>query len=273
MAQNDIIDLIRKKAMAAGVDPATALAVAKIESGFDPNANRGKATQYKGLFQLGTNEFGYYGDGDVFDPAANTDAFLKLFNNYTSSLSGKLGRKVTPGEAYIALQQGPAGAHALLTNPEANAINTIARFHSPGLARSVIVGNGGRADMTSREFVDQWGRRFADAASAYGGAGDPAAAAGSEGNAGQPRSESDSARLASIVSQADQRSYLRELQQNQQKQEQDRQFAGLTSQGMGLLAQGLGLSSQPQLIQAGQIHRPQMNGFAIPGLLGGSIYG
>ena len=60
---------------------------------------------------------------------------------------------------------------------------------------------------------------------------------------------------------------------NQQKQEQDRQFSGLTSQGMGLLAQGLGLSSQPQLIQAGQIHRPQMNGFAIPGLLGGSIYG
>ena len=273
MNTTDIIDLIRKKAMAAGVDPATALAVAKIESGFDPNANRGKATQYKGLFQLGTNEFGYYGDGDVFDPAANTDAFLKLFNNYTSSLSGKLGRKVTPGEAYIALQQGPAGAHALLTNPEANAINTIARFHSPGLARSVIVGNGGRADMTSREFVDQWGRRFADAASAYGGAGDPAAAAGSEGNAGQPRSESDSARLASIVSQADQRSYLRELQQNQQKQEQDRQFAGLTSQGMGLLAQGLGLNNQPRLIQAGQIHRPQMNGFAIPGLLGGSIYG
>ncbi|UOF77891.1 putative internal virion protein [Caudoviricetes sp.] len=166
----DIQDIIRQRAIAAGVDPTVALTIARIESNFDPTSNMNKSTQYKGLFQLGKNEWANNGAGDVYDPAANTDAFLKLYNNNSSALGKSLGRAPTPQEAYLAHQQGVTGATALLNNPDKNAVDVIAPFYKDrATAISAIKGNGGNPDGTAGDFVNMWSGKYDRFAKGFGG--------------------------------------------------------------------------------------------------------
>jgi Transglycosylase SLT domain len=157
----NIQDLIRQRAIAAGVDPAAAVAIAKIESGFDPTSNQNAATKYKGLFQLGPDEWSQYGKGDIYDPTANADAFMSLYKNNVSQLTQKLGRQPTASEAYLAHQQGVSGAGALLSNPNANAVDAIAPFYdSRKTAIAAIKGNGGDPNGTAADFVNVWNNKY-----------------------------------------------------------------------------------------------------------------
>lgn len=156
MASDAVKLLIAKLARERGITPETALAIAQIESSLDPNSNYNKSTQYKGLYQIGTSEWDKYGGGkNVYDPTANTNAFLQMHMDNQAALEKKLGRPVTPGEAYLAHQQGVAGAAALINNPDKNAIDIVEPFHG-SRARRVILGNGGTANMTGKDFVDLW---------------------------------------------------------------------------------------------------------------------
>jgi len=160
----NIQDLIRKQAIAKGVDPDAAVAIAKIESGFDPASNQNAATKYKGLFQLGPDEWSQYGKGNIYDPTANTDAFLNLYKNNTDQLAKSLGRQPTAAEAYLAHQQGVAGTSALLSNPDANAVDAIAQYYpSRKIAISAIKGNGGDPNGTAGDFVNLWNSKYGNA--------------------------------------------------------------------------------------------------------------
>lgn len=159
MDQQALLDLIRQRAAAAGVNPADYTRLVQIESTFDPNAQTGS---YKGLTQLGPAEWAKYGNGgDIFDPQANLDAGLQVWKAYGSDLSNRLGRGITPAENYLAHQQGPAGAAALLQNPDKNAVDAIAPYYkNRDVAASAIKGNGGDPNGTAGQFAQMWANKF-----------------------------------------------------------------------------------------------------------------
>jgi hypothetical protein len=160
----NIQELIRKQAIAKGVNPDAAVAIAKIESGFDPLSNKNSASQHKGLYQLGTNEWANYGNGDIYDPAANTNAFLDYYKNNSNALAKTLGREPTAAESYLAHQQGAAGAGALLMNPDKNAVDAIAPYYSTKKkAMDVITGNGGDPNAKASDFVNLWNSKYGSA--------------------------------------------------------------------------------------------------------------
>jgi len=160
----NIQEIIRKQAIAKGVNPDAALAIAKIESGFDPLSNKDSASQHKGLYQLGTNEWAKYGNGDIYDPTANTNAFLNYYKSNAGTLASTLGREPTAAEAYLAHQQGATGAGALLMNPDKNATDVLAPYYpSRRTAAKVISGNGGDPNAKASDFVSLWNSKYGSA--------------------------------------------------------------------------------------------------------------
>lgn len=157
-------DIIRQKALEYGVDPTTALAIAKIESNFNPAPTTGNGG---GLFQLDQDWWKQYGNGqNINDPTANADAFMRYYKgSLLPGLTKALGHMPTPGEIYLGHQQGIQGATALLQNPDRIAADTISGFY-PNLATatSAITGNGGRKDMTGAQFASLWNDRLNSAA-------------------------------------------------------------------------------------------------------------
>lgn len=148
----DIRDLIRKKAIAAGIDPTHALTMASIESSFDPKAANKHG--YKGLYQFGPSEWKTWGQGkDIFDPEANIDAFIGYHGQIKDELKTALGRDPTPDELYLGWQQGAGGASKLLTNRDALAKTLV----SP----DAVLANGGDFNMTGGQFADLWRNKYA----------------------------------------------------------------------------------------------------------------
>lgn len=110
--------------------------VAEIESSNNPLEVTGSN---KGLYQFGPEEMEKYGITDWRDVAQqNTALQLETEENY-ARLSSALGRSPTEGELYLAHQQGPSGAPALLTAPaDTPAWQAIRQY---GLAKRAIRGN------------------------------------------------------------------------------------------------------------------------------------
>ena len=149
----DIQSLIRKKALAAGIDPTHALTMARIESSFDPKAANKHG--YKGLFQFGPDEWKQWGGGrDIFDPEAQMDAFIGYQGQIKDQLKTALGRDPTPQELYLGWQQGAAGATKLLTNPDALAKTLV--------KPNAILANGGDFNMTGGQFASLWQNKYND---------------------------------------------------------------------------------------------------------------
>src|SRR5207248_4060646 len=69
-------DEIQQAASLYGVDLTMMMAIAKVESNFNPRARTGS---YKGLFQLSDNEFKKYGDGTIWDARDNARAAAHMF--------------------------------------------------------------------------------------------------------------------------------------------------------------------------------------------------
>lgn len=94
-------NLVARTAQEAGVDPAIALGIVKIESDFDPNAKAGTSSA-GGLYQFITGTANQYGLGNKFDAEANARAGARLTKDNIEGLRRDLGREPTPGEIYIA---------------------------------------------------------------------------------------------------------------------------------------------------------------------------
>lgn len=147
---------------ASATDSATLDRIAQIESNGNPNAVNPKSGA-AGLFQFMPETARQYGLSDPKDPAASREAAGKLLADNRASLTKSLGREPTPGELYLAHQQGAAGAAALLKNPDRPAVAALTDVYGSAYkARAAIVQNGGTDVMTAGEFAQKWTDKFGD---------------------------------------------------------------------------------------------------------------
>lgn len=166
----DIADAIRAAAQRYGLDPATMVRIAQVESSLNPSAANPKSSA-RGLYQFINSTWRQYGNGgDPLDPNANIDAGMRFALDNRNSLRSALGRDPTPGELYLAHQQGPAGAVNLLRNPGQ-------RVSGPEITL-----NGGQDGMTAADFARRWTSKF-------------------EGTAGQPVAASNTPQMAAAQPQ------------------------------------------------------------------------
>jgi hypothetical protein len=190
---------IKQAASTTGTSFEYLLATAKMESNFKPTASASTSSA-RGLFQfidqtwLGTVKeagaqlgYGNYADAitksssgsySVSDPAARS-AILKLRDDPAASaamagvltqsnsfkLTGKIGRRPTDGELYMAHFMGVGGAAKLIANAEDNPRATGARLFPNAAAanRSIFYERGGRARNVS-EVYSVLTQRYASAA-------------------------------------------------------------------------------------------------------------
>ncbi|HEV7636215.1 MAG TPA: transglycosylase SLT domain-containing protein [Bradyrhizobium sp.] len=195
-----IAGAIKQAANTTGTSFEYLLATAKMESNFNPTASA-PTSSARGLFQfidqtwLGTVKeagtqlgYGAYADAitksssgtySVSDPAART-AVMNLRDDPAAAsamagvltqsnsfkLTGKIGRRPTDGELYMAHFMGVGGAAKLISNAEDNPQASGARLFPNAAAanRSIFYDNSGRARTVS-EVYSVLTSRYASAAS------------------------------------------------------------------------------------------------------------
>ncbi len=128
-----------------GLDPNMMRGIASIESNFTPESNRGRPTQYKGLFQIGTrgadSEWERHGQGDVYNARDNAMAAARLMRENIDRFRKATGQDPTPTQIYLMHQQGLG-------------------FYTRGTMTN-IAGNpypGMRGPQTPASFEQGWGR-------------------------------------------------------------------------------------------------------------------
>ena len=144
---------IRDNAAYAGLDPAHFKAMGSIESSLYPGSNYNKATQYKGLFQIGSRganseweralAAGHAGSGNIYNATDNAQAAAWLAHENAKGFNRWFGRDPTPTEIYLMHQQGLG-------------------FYTRG-AMTNIAGNpypGMRGPQTHESFETGWGREL-----------------------------------------------------------------------------------------------------------------
>jgi hypothetical protein len=102
----EVTSAIADASRAYGLDPGTMSAIASIESANSPGSNRNRATQYKGLFQIGKEEWKRYGEGDIYNPRDNAMAAARMLKDHQTWFLERFGRNPTDGELYMMHQQG-----------------------------------------------------------------------------------------------------------------------------------------------------------------------
>ncbi len=174
----DLVSIIRDAAARHNVDPNMLLRIGQIESSLDPSLKNPRSSA-GGLFQFIDKTWARYGGaGDRYDPLANADAGARFARDNIVALRRSLGRDPTPGEIYLAHQQGPEGAVHLITQPDAPAASLV--------GRDAVTLNAGQEGMTARDFARKWVDRF-EQRSGSGSAGESAAAPAYETPAAPPR--------------------------------------------------------------------------------------
>lgn len=146
-------DAISSVATARGVDPAYMTRLAMVESGGNPNA-ASPLSSARGPFQFINSTAKQYGLTNPNDPAASADAAARLTMDNKAALTQALGRDPTPGELYLAHQQGASGAARLLANPTASVESII--------GREAAMNNGAKPGMTAGDFAGKWTGKFSD---------------------------------------------------------------------------------------------------------------
>jgi hypothetical protein len=150
-SRSDVKRIVVDVAEQYGIDVNAFLRMAQIESGFNPRAFH-PTSKAAGLYQFIPRTARLYGLYNPFNARANAEAAAKLWRDNATGLELRLGRKPTPGELYLAHQQGLGGASKLLANPRRLAVSVVG-------AKAVTM-NGGRLDMTAEEFSRLWIKKF-----------------------------------------------------------------------------------------------------------------
>lgn len=158
--QGPVAHLVTTEAARQNIAPSTALTIAKLESGLDANAANAKSSA-GGLYQFTDATWRQMGGGDKADPVLNAQRGVALIKQNTDALAQTLGREPEPWEIYLAHQQGPSGAAALLRAGDKPAIAALREVGvSPKRAASSIVNNGGRPDISAADFADLWRQKY-----------------------------------------------------------------------------------------------------------------
>jgi Transglycosylase SLT domain len=109
------IEEIIRASEAFGLDESFMIAVARIESGFDPKEVTGS---YIGLFQLSHYEFDKYGSGDIIDARDNAIAAAYKFTTAAIMFELVTHKKPTLSDLYLIHQQGTQGAAEHVSHPD-----------------------------------------------------------------------------------------------------------------------------------------------------------
>lgn len=135
---------IREASRAHGLDVNTMRAIASIESSMNPSSNANRSTQYKGLYQIGREEWSRFGEGNIYSAQDNAMATARMFGVHKQQFKRIYGRDPTDAELYMIHQQGLG-------------------FYTRG-AMTNIGGNpypGMRGAQTHESFESGWGREVA----------------------------------------------------------------------------------------------------------------
>jgi hypothetical protein len=109
------VEEIKRASDAFGLDFNYMKAVAKIESGFDPNQRTGS---YIGLFQLSEYEFGKYGSGNIRSPRDNAVAAAYKIITEGILFEWVTRRRPDLSDLYLIHQQGWEGAAEHISRPD-----------------------------------------------------------------------------------------------------------------------------------------------------------
>lgn len=133
------------------LDPNFMRSVASIESDMNPNSNANRATQYKGLYQIGHDEWRRVGNGgNIYSAHENAMGAGRLFEANRNQFRERFGREPTEAEMYMMHQQGLG-------------------FYTRG-AMTNIAGNpypGMHGPQTHESFEAGWGREIARRKAAF----------------------------------------------------------------------------------------------------------
>ena len=172
------VEEIKRASDAFGLDFNFMKAVAKIESGFDPNQRTGS---YIGLFQLSEYEFRKFGAGQIRSPRDNAVAAAYKVITEGILFEWVTHRKPTLSDLYLIHQQGWEGAAEHISQPDRIAWKSMCatsegREKGEKWCRRAIWGNTLPAvkqtwksveKLTSEAFVGMWQARVAEFYSKY----------------------------------------------------------------------------------------------------------
>lgn len=132
-------------ARAHNLDPNTMRGIASIESDMNPSSNANRPTQYKGLYQIGHNEWDRFGNGEnIYSAQSNAMGTARMFDANRGQFRKHFNRDPTDTELYLMHQQGLG-------------------FYTRG-AMTNIQGNpypGMHGPQTHESFEAGWGRELA----------------------------------------------------------------------------------------------------------------
>jgi hypothetical protein len=136
---------ISNASAATGVPTDVLRAFSIVESAGGRNLGIGMA--HNGPFGLGADEAAATGVKDRMDFNQSALGAAKLMTQYKDSLERLLGHEVGWDQAYLAYNQGPGNAQALLANPQARAVDMVG-------SEKAVTQNGGTPDMSAGAFAD-----------------------------------------------------------------------------------------------------------------------
>lgn len=129
--------------------------LANIESSDNPNA-KNPVSSAKGRYQFIDSTAKQYGITAQFGTPEYEQQERAAVEKFTvdnfNQLQKALKRAPTPGELYLAHQQGAGGASKILSSPNARAVDV--------LGKDAVLKNGGNEDMTAQEFAQKWTSKF-----------------------------------------------------------------------------------------------------------------
>jgi hypothetical protein len=169
---------IKRASDAFGLDSNFMMAVAKIESGFNPNQRTGS---YIGLFQLSQYEFGKFGFGQIRNPRDNAVAAAYKIITEGVQFEWITHRKPDMSDLYLIHQQGWEGAAEHISRPARLAWKSMCatsegKEKGERWCKRAIWGNALPAfkrtwksvdNITSEAFVGMWRGRVAEFYSKY----------------------------------------------------------------------------------------------------------
>ncbi len=172
------VDEIKRASDAFGLDFNFMKAVARIESGFNPNQRTGS---YIGLFQLSEYEFGKFGSGQIRSPRDNAVAAAYKVITEGILFEWITQRKPDLSDLYLIHQQGWEGAAEHVSRPDRIAWKSMCatregREKGEKWCRRAIWGNTlpvlkkewkSVENVTSQAFVGMWRARVAEFYSKY----------------------------------------------------------------------------------------------------------
>ncbi|MGY3237938.1 hypothetical protein ACVMAJ_004828 [Bradyrhizobium sp. USDA 4448] len=164
---------IKRASDAFGLDVNFMMAVAKIESGFNPNQRTGS---YIGLFQLSQYEFGKFGFGQIRSPRDNAVAAAYKIITEGIQFEWITHRKPDMSDLYLIHQQGWEGAAEHISRPARTAWKSMCatsegKEKGERWCKRAIWGNALPAfkrtwksvdNVTSEAFVGMWRSRVAE---------------------------------------------------------------------------------------------------------------